>query len=84
MNATASAHNTTTAGKNIEVVETPNADGGIDYEVKTKDEVEFNKVTAKKVTGLDAGTADKDAVTVRLVAVQRSILTERLNSRNSP
>ena len=55
LNTAANKHNTTTAGTNIEVVETANADGSKNYEVKTKDDVTFTKVTVGGIT-MDAGT----------------------------
>ncbi|MBS9781564.1 MAG: YadA-like family protein [Gammaproteobacteria bacterium] len=42
--------NTSTAGKNITLVETTNADGTINYEIATKDNVEFNTVSSGNVT----------------------------------
>ena len=70
LNTVASAHNTTTAGTNIEVVETTNANGSKNYEVKTKDDVTFNKVTvggitidgtSNKISGLADGAVSVDS-----------------------
>ncbi len=70
LNTAANKHNTTTAGTNIEVVETANADGSKNYEVKTKDDVTFTKVTvggitmdaaSNKVSGLANGTVSTDS-----------------------
>ena len=70
LNTAANKHNTTTAGTNIEVVETANADGSKNYEVKTKDDVTFTKVTVggikmdagtNKISGLAKGTVSADS-----------------------
>ncbi len=64
LNATASAHNTTTAGTNIDVVETTNADGSTNYEIKTKDQVEFQQVTIGDVANNTVLTSTADGLDV--------------------
>ncbi|QEY25471.1 YadA-like family protein [Neisseria zalophi] len=55
--AAAKAANKVEAGKNITVDETPNKDGSTTYTVKTKDIVEFDKVTAGNTVLDDSGVS---------------------------
>lgn len=80
INTKAGQRNTTSAGTNIEVVETKNANGTTNYEVKTKSDVAFDNVNINKgivvsggatvnmgdnvVTNVSAGKNDTDAVNV--------------------
>lgn len=54
INSEAGVNNTVTAGTNITVAETTNADGSINYQVSTADDVSFNSVTINGGATLDA------------------------------
>ena len=93
LNLAAGAQSTTTAGSNIEVIETTNANGSTNYQVKTKDDVTFSKATVggvvvdgstNKISGLAAGTLSSSSTEAvngsQLYALQESPLTITGNS----
>ncbi|MFV5514648.1 ESPR-type extended signal peptide-containing protein [Acinetobacter gerneri] len=65
------AKSTVIAGKNTLVTPTTNADGSTEYKVATADDVDFNSVTASKLT---VGSINADAATGKIVGVSDGLV----------